>query len=215
MAILKAATWHCSGPGNGTPSSDNRTPRRVGWGSTSEKVAQSTVDFSGKIILLTNSIPMGKETEAFISRCLSYRIRMSEMDIRDALLKAARSQTYFSDSELATKVVYFLIEKSNEIDLMKVNFRTLKMGYDFAKTHPETWHELFVHVLPKRAASFPQTRQRSKKVEPENHVFELLHSNLNPKEKEARFLSLTGKSRRTFYNYKKRLGLSRSYRLEN
>ncbi len=39
-------------------------------------------------------------------------------------------------------------------------------------------------------------------------VLELFQSGLPNFEKEARFLSLTGKSRRTYYNYKKRLGLN-------
>jgi hypothetical protein len=212
MAILKAATWQSSGQGK--TGSNNQQPRRVSWGSTSDKVEQSTTEFSGKLILLTNSIPAGKETEAFLSRCLSYRIRMSEADIGQVLLEAAESKQYFSDSQLARKVVRFLMDRAHEFDLMRVNFRTVKMGYDFALTHPETWEELFVHVLPRRAMNPPQAVRSAKKDDPEAHIRELLSSQLSTKEKEARFVSLTGKSRRTFYNYQKRLGLSRSYRTE-
>jgi hypothetical protein len=82
MAILKAATWQQS-CGNAGPAADGIAPkpRRVSWGSTSDKVERASIDFSGKIILLTNAIPSGRETEAFLSRCLSFRIRMQEDDI--------------------------------------------------------------------------------------------------------------------------------------
>lgn len=59
--------------------------------------------------------------------------------------------------------------------------------------------------------------QKSPRVEqiPEDRIFQLLNSDLSIREKESRFVSLTGKSRRTFYLYRKRLGLTRSYRLDS
>ena len=193
MAILKSATWQNDGEAK------TRRGRRVSWGSSSEKVEQPFCDFSGKLILLTNSVPSGKESEAFLSRCLSYRIRFSEAEVRKLILKGAKSRKYFPDAKQATGVAEFLVDKRNGIELTQVNLRTVKLGYDLAMTHPESWRELFMKLLPRR-----------KNVE--EGVMELFSSGLSAKEQEERFCQLTGKSRRTYYVYKKEFGLSRSYR---
>lgn len=212
MAILKAATWQSSGQGMGTGGGPGtRKPRRVSWGSTSEKVEQATTDFSGKLILLTNTIPSGKETEAFLSRCLSYRIRLREDDVTRMLLDAAKSKHYFPKMELALEVAHFIVDKTTCTDLMKVSLRTLKMGYDLATTHPESWRELFTHLLPSREAPYLDVSRSRSETKEIHGVHEILRSGLSPKEQEERFVRVTGKSRRTFYNYKKRLGLTRPY----
>ncbi|MBI2712756.1 MAG: hypothetical protein HYX41_07890 [Bdellovibrio sp.] len=190
MSLLKAATWQSSGHGVSV--------RRISWGSSSDKVEQSFVDFTGKLILLTNILPSGTETEAFISRCLSYRIGISESDVKEMLLSACRAVEYFSDTQLALSVVQFLIDRCNKIDLLKVNLRTLRLGYDLAATHPEAWQELFQHLLPRL-------------LEPKDQVRDILSSGLTTKEQEAKFVATTGKSRRSFYNYKKKMGLTRAY----
>lgn len=193
MAILKSATWESSGHGL------EKKTRHISWGSTSEKVEQPSVDFSGKLVLLTNVVPAGKETEAFLSRCLSYRISVDQDEIKQMLFEAAKSQEYFPKTELALEVVKFLVDASTRVDLAKVNLRTLKMGYDLAATHPTGWRELFAHLLPKH--------QKGVDV-----VSQILQARMPVKEQEAQFAQATGKSRRSFYNYKKRLGLTRAYR---
>lgn len=190
MAILKAATWNSSG--------NTTSSRRVAWGSSSDKVEQPFVEFTGKLILLTNVLPSGTETEAFLSRCLSYRIGISENDVKEMLLSASQTKTHFGNTDLAKEVAQFLIDSKNHIDLMKVNLRTLKLGYDLAATHTDSWRELFRQLLPKMTESKDQ-------------ISSILSSGLTNKEQEARFLAQTGKSRRSFYNYKKKLGLTRSY----
>jgi hypothetical protein len=195
MAILKAATWESSGSG----ANSSLGKRKVAWGSTSDKVEKGSVDFSGKIILLTNTVPSGKETEAFLSRCLSYRIRINEEEITEMLLGAASDARYFPDSQLAIEVAHFLTDSKTPVDLMKVNLRTLKMGYDLAATHPAAWRELFQSLLPQRTDS-------------KNHLRTLFRTDLRASEEEARFIAKTGKSRRTYYNYKKSLGLTRDYK---
>jgi hypothetical protein len=208
MAILKAATWQSSGR-EGLQTGIK--PRRVSWGSTSDKVNRPHVDFSGKIILLTNAIPTGKETEAFLSRCLAYRIRLAESDVVQMIGEAANSKSHFPTSEIALSVAEFLIDKTNSIDLMKISFRTLRMGYDFAETHPKVWRDLFIQVLPKRLEHQPSSdSQQRGDIEP-NFVRELSDSGIPAYEQAARFVAKTGKSRRTYFLYKKRLGFSRSY----
>jgi len=194
MAILKAATWQSSGQGATT-----RTSRRVAWGSTSDKAEQASLDFTGKLILLTNVVPAGKETEAFLSRCLSYRINIGDDEVKQMLLSVAASSTHFPKSELALDVARYLVDNSTRADLTKLNLRTLKMGYDLAVTHPDAWRELFVYLLPRKS-------------EPSDLISQLLQSGLPSKEQEAKFVAATGLSRRTFFNQKKRLGMTRSYR---
>ncbi len=193
MAILKAATWQSSGH-----SATAQNSRRIAWGSTSDKAEQPSMDFSGKLILLTNVVPAGKETEAFLSRCLSYRISIGDDEVKQMLLSVAASSTHFPKSELALDVARFLIADSTRADLTKLNLRTLKMGYDLAATHADAWRELFVHLLPRKS-------------EPSDLISQLLQSGLSAKEQEAKFISTTGMSRRTFFNQKKRLGLTRPY----
>lgn len=197
MSILKAATWQSSGQG-GNAAAPTQRSRRIAWGTTSEKAKEPFVDFSGKLILLTNTVPAGKETEAFLSRCLSYRINIGQEDAKQMLLAAASSPTHFPNPALALEVVRFLIGDSTGADFTKINFRTLKKGYDLAATHPEAWRELFVHLLPRTH-------------EPVDLISQILRSGLSAREEEARFVASTGKSRRTYYNYKKKNGLTRRY----
>ncbi|MGK5084357.1 hypothetical protein WDW37_13760 [Bdellovibrionota bacterium FG-1] len=193
MAILKAATWQSSGQG-ATPLKS----RRVTWGSTSDKVEQPSVDFSGKLILLTNMVSAGKETEAFLSRCLSYQIHIDDEETKRMLLVAAASPTHFENSDLALEVARFLMDGSTRVEMAKVNFRTLKMGYELATTHPLAWRELFIHLLPRKSNT-------------SDVISQIFQGGFSVREQEAKFVNLTGKSRRTFFNYKKKMGLTRAY----
>jgi hypothetical protein len=192
MSILKAATWQSSGQ------DENGKARIVSWGSSSDKVGKGRVEFKGKLILLTNMVNHGKETDAFLSRCLSYRISHNESDIREMLKLAAKNKTYFPNTKLALKVSTVLLRERPNVDINKINLRTLKMGYDLAITHPDEWPELLAHVLP-----------RTEKIT--DKVKAILHSNLSVTEQIEKFQRETGKSRRTFYNAKKKAGLCRVY----
>ena len=178
----------------------------MSWGSTSEKVESPSTEFFGKLILLTNAVPRGKETEALLSRCLSYRITFNERDIERMLGDGARSKIYFPNTELAEKVAAFLIDGKNDFELMKLNFRTLKMGYDLALTHGKNWRELFYQLIPRRLNREEPTPSD---IQIRDKVRSIVESNLSAKEQESRFISVTGKSRRTFYLYKRRLGFTR------
>lgn len=195
MAILKSATWQSSGQGSTTAT---QPWRRVSWGSTSEKVEQPSVNFTGKLILVTNVVPAAKETEAFLSRCLSYRINIDGIEAKQMILSAATSTSHFPQQAVAQAVAHFLVDDATLADMTKLNLRTLKMGYDLALTHPDSWRELFVHLLPRQQ-------------KPVGLISQILQSGLSAKEQEAKFVSSTGKSRRTYYNLKKRLGLTRQY----
>lgn len=195
LAILKGATWATSG-GSISPHS-----RRISWGSTSDKVAAPCVDFSGKIILLTNALPNGKEIQAFLSRCLSFRVAFSDAEVKKMVLAASRSSEHFENTRLAKKVADFLVCQGEAIDFSQINLRTLRLGYEIAMTQPKCWQEILPSLLPLKGVK-AGLRLRGELINPE----------LAPSLQEAEFRLKTGKGRRTFYNYKKKLGLTRRYR---
>jgi hypothetical protein len=55
------------------------------------------------------------------------------------------------------------------------------------------------------------TKSSIRTFEDEKIIHEILSSSASVKQQEARFMAVTGKSRRTFYLYKRRFGLSRNY----
>lgn len=194
MSVLKAATW----PSGGGTKSKKKDSRCVSWGSTSDKVERPFVDFSGKLILLTNTLPAGKETDAFLSRCLSYRLSFDKAEIRRLLLISAQSEEFFPDSKISLSVARYLTNSKLDLDLYKINLRTLKMGYELATLHPDSWRDLIRHLLPLK-----------KPVE--SRTADIFQEGVPAKMQEARFMETTGKSRRSYYNYKRKLGLTRSY----
>jgi hypothetical protein len=84
------------------------------------------------------------------------------------------------------------------------------MGYDLAETNSESWKELFGDILPSRKLCLP-IEPSSQESEDLIKIRDILRSQLSTKGQEARFVALTGKSRRTFYNYKRWLGFTRPY----
>jgi hypothetical protein len=196
MALLKGATWPASGE------SGPLSSRRISWGSTSEKVSTPRVDFSGKIILLTNTLPAGREIQAFLSRCLNFRITFTENQIKKMILEAALSTKHFADTGVARLVAQFIVSQGDRVDYSQVNLRTLRLGYELASTQSRGWMEVLPHLLPTKVVS---------KVE-EMMATALINPSLPSRLQESEFRTQTGKSRRTFYNYKKKLGLTRPYR---
>lgn len=176
MAILKAATWSSVGSLGG---------RRVTWGSSSGRAKQPNVDFTGKIILLTNAVPMGKDMDAFISRTLYLKLSLQPDDITNLLLLAAKSTEHYDNIELSSAVASHLL---GTFDLSKLNLRSLKMAYEIAKTNPVNWKSLLERLLPSDSAKGIASK--------------LVGSDI-PVEAQAReFTRLTGLSRRTFFNYR-------------
>ena len=114
------------------------------------------------------------------------------------LLSSARSREHYPKSKLARQVVEYLLKSSTRVDFSRVSLRTLKMGYNLAESHPQNWQPLFLKLLP---------RDEPKKVA----IARLLKAGVPPKQQETKFLTETGMSRRSFYNYRKRMGLTRPY----
>ena len=184
MAILKAATWPSAG-GNGA--------RIIGWRSGSDRVLGPEVDFKGKLILLTNSIPSSPDTEALLSRALYLSMDFNPEEIEEMLLAAANRKEYYEDTELAVKVASQLIKNFAGRDNTKLNLRSLQVGCELAKLNPENWRGLLERLMPQSTAV--------------NLVKTLNQSPLSVETQANRFNKMTGLSRRTFFTYRRELGI--------
>lgn len=182
MAILKAAAWASAG---------SQGERVVTWSSTSERVTHPSTSFAGKIILLANSIPQGRDTRAFLSRALYLQIRFDGDQAAEMLKEASQQREYFEDQGIAEKVAAFLSERARTSEIQAINLRTLQMGYDLARTNPETWQVLLEKLVPRS--------------DPKAVLEDLARSDLSVEEQSREFSRLTGLSRRTFFKYRKRM----------
>lgn len=199
MSLLKAATWPATGSGD----------RIVSWGSTSEKVEKAMVKFTGKLILLTNVLPKGRDTEAFLSRSVFYSIKFTKGNIAKMLNEASKQKKYYKEPRRAKDVAKFLIEHMGKRDYTKVNLRTLQQGYDLAAVVPKKqWPGLFEQLLPQ--------------VEPKELVRDLATTDEFVEDQCRHFMNVTGMKRAIFFRYRQELGLvgnpdirSRSKKKEN
>lgn len=186
MAILKAATWSSAGT-NGS--------RLICWRSGSGQVSGPAVKFEGKLILLTNSMPCGPDTDALLSRSLYLSIDFTPEEIEEMLFSAASQKEYYDDTELALKVADRLVGSFAQRDKTKLNFRTLQVGYELAKLNPQNWINLLERLIPPTL--------------PEHLVRKLSQSSASVEVQARKFCRTTGLSRRTFFTYRRALGLRR------
>ncbi len=180
MSVLKAATWPM----------EAGTAREVAWTSSSERVRTPKFDFDGKIILVTNSFPRNADTLAFISRTLHFEMRMDEEMAVNLLMEAASSPQFFPNQDVAKKVSSFLIASLGGRE-KQVSLRTLRLAYELALSCPDRWQDLTLRLLPRRS--------------PTEAIEKMKESNLPVMEQLRQFVSETGLSRRTFFNYRKKL----------
>ena len=185
MSILNAATW---------PTRENG-PRTIRWTSTTELAKAEAVNFQGKIIVLTNSLPGTPQAQAFASRALLYRLHIDRHNIAEHRQKAARSIDHFPNQELAIKVAGFLSEQSQHHGADRISLRTLRLGYELATVNSERWQTLLLRALPQVT------------MDPKQIVLDLGASGLKVEEQAAAFASQTGLSRRRFFYFRDELGL--------
>jgi hypothetical protein len=194
LSLLNAASW---------PSAEGNASRWVQWTSTSEKAAIDGFAFNKKLIVLTNYMPQLPQAKAFINRAMHYEIELNQNLVEELLHQAAQSPKHFSNTPRATEVAAFLAQQARLLEPGKISLRNLEMGYEFATINPTGWRELLLKVLPK-AQTKPST--------PEQVVMQLHGASLKTEEQAARFSQLTGKSRRTFFDLRKKLGITADQR---
>jgi len=186
QSLLKAATAKSVGAGG---------MRLVSWGSTGGKPLEPNVSFTGKLILLTNSVPSGPDIEALLDRSIFYKIPCETADLIDMLTIAAAEKSKFPDEAVASSVLEYLTDVLDENGSSRISLRTLELAYEFAISSPMDWRELFAATL---YASPP----------PKEIVKRLEAGGGSVAEQERAFVNQTGRSRRSFYYYRKELGLS-------
>lgn len=179
MAVLKAASWSSAGSGG---------KRVVSWNTTSERALTPCFSFSGKLILLANSIPKGTDSRAFLTRTLYLSIQFDSEQVVEMLREASANPLYFEDQEAASAVASYLAHRAVLDGCNSMNLRTLHLGYELAKTNPAQWRHLLDRLVPSE--------------EPRALVSGLSQSSLPVEEQSREFMRATGLSRRTFFKYR-------------
>lgn len=186
MAILKAATW-----GQGKQ-------RKIRWGSTSGKASAEEFQFEGKLIIVCNSFPATADAEAVKSRSFPYKINIDPTSAKMLLEKAAENSSLYSDTKKASEVANFLAKKISAASVHQISYRTLQMGYELAEHNGNQWREL----LERMVVAAPE--------DPRKLVRQLSRKGLPVKDQIRLFEESTGLKRRTFFKYRRELGVSRA-----
>lgn len=180
LSIIKSATW----------SSDNNS-RTIRWNSTSKLVEHHSIEFSGKLILITNRLPGTSHCHAIASRSLVYEIETDEEFVVNAFQNAIRSAEESPDFESKKMAADFLCSLKRTHEISKFNLRTLELATTYAASGIPNWQELLVRSLPRLCD--------------DEVIAKLGSSNLPITEQICAFQKLTGKSRRTFFYKRKQL----------
>ncbi len=195
ISLLKAALSPC-GHTSAAKAGSGLVPakRMLRWGSTSGKALAHEFEFSGRLIIITNSSPAENgEFAAFRNRCLSYRIFLDKEERLQMLEKVLKTS--------AERAVYqFLKRNSESLQTENINYRTLYIGASLFQSHEKHWEKLFLKTLP-------EAHDHPLKI-----VGVLAESQLSVEQQFIRFNSLTRLSRSTFFRYREECGLRKSTR---
>jgi DNA polymerase III delta prime subunit len=186
MAILKAATW---------PQGGKRTIR---WGATSSRAATNEFDFTGKVIMVCNSFPSTPDGEAIKSRSFVRPITVTATEAKKLLREAAVDKGWYKNTKVAVAVSEFLAQRLTEQSVGKISYRTLHMGYELAKDHPENWQDLLMPAIP------------SGSEDPGQLVKSLAKKKMKVKDQLRVFEEITGLKRRSFFKYRSMANLGRA-----
>lgn len=188
--ILKSALWSAT------------KVRQVSYHSTSDKLTiPSTFEFTGRVIFCVNKFGKTEELNALKSRALYDYLDFSIKDIKSIIKGIAKTGTneYNLSKEECDMVGDYIIENSDEAT-GELNLRTLIKGYGcyaYAKVHNRDYKKELDSLL--------------KPDEEKQLLKKLIGDYLKVKEACKEWCELTGKSRATFYNLKKEMGMSRGW----
>lgn len=187
MALLKSATW--DQPNRG---------RVVRWTSTTDRAATDEFVFTGKLVIICNSFPRGADAEAVKNRSLDLKIEPTLEETRDFLKSAAGDSIRFPDQKVASLVLQNLLAELTEETLATISYRNLQKAYEIAVHNPESWEKLAIKGNPLSLATTES---------PYNAIKTLSASNLKVGDQVKEFERRTGFKRRSFFKYRKQLGL--------
>ncbi len=189
MALLKAATWDQHG-----------RARLIRWTSTTERAETDEFIFSGKLIVICNSFPRTPDAQAVRSRALELEIEPTLIEARELLTKAAADAERFPEQKIAQKILKKLLADLSEETLSRISYRTLQRNYEIAIHNPDTWE----HMVSKK-----KSFDISNRLSPHKLIAKLNGTDLKVKEQLKEFERQTGFKRRTFFKYRKQLGLGK------
>ena len=131
------------------------------------------------------------------SRALELEIEPTLTEARELLTKAALDKERFPDQRVAQKILKKLLADLSEETLSKISYRTLQRNYEIAIHNPDTWE----HMVSNKAFDV------SNRLSPHKLIARLNGTDLKVKEQLKEFERQTGFKRRTFFKYRKQLGL--------
>jgi len=183
VTILKAILWDVNGK------------RIVNYNTTSDKAndVPSVFEFEGKLIILCNKIPNEKDIsmKALLSRTLFYRVNFTYNQKLEIIKKILESKKELNESE--KKEIFKIIKDNTDITTINFNLRTLERLISYYKYDKSKAEELF-----------KKTTYRDETLAVVSDIIRNL-KHLTVNEQVKIFAELTGKSRRTFFNLKKKL----------
>jgi hypothetical protein len=187
MALLKAATWDIPTRG-----------RYVRWTSSVERGDTVDFEFHGKIILICNLFPDSHDGEAIKSRSLDLTVEPTLEETKQLLKTASEDKKRFSNQVVVKRVLSELLRGLSEANLSGVSYRTLQKSYEFAIHNPEA---------PIRVYSSPRASDHPESQAPHKVVMRLHRAGIKVSEQLKEFERLTGFKRRSFFKYRKQLGI--------
>ncbi len=190
MATLKAATW---------PSPDGRI---ISWGSATSKANIEDFEFHGKLIIICNSFPSTPDAIAIKSRSLTHQFQISKATAMELLREAAADSKWFKNIKRSQEVAEFLCEHLTDANLPEISYRTLHMAYDAAENMPGKWKLLVGSMIHVNEGS----------ADPEVVIKDLNRQGIKVGEQIRIFEEMTGFKRRTFFKYRKQIGVVKSNR---
>lgn len=178
--LLKSALWEVNGK------------RIVHYDSS--KLEETIIDFKGKIILALNNIPNSTFNEALLDRTIFYKIRLTREELTSHIENKVIPHLNINGINNSEKLtIWNQIKPYIRLDNFTV--RTYLRAIDFYKSDKDKWFPLFVASL--------------NLSDKEQLVYDLNHKETQESIKVLKFERTTGQSRRTYYNIKKRLNLTK------
>ena len=178
--LLKCATWDVGGQ------------RLIQYDTTSEKANDVPRDFilTTKLVILANKIPNEDDinVSALLSRAIKYEVNFSHKVKLEIIKKVLDKRDGIDDSQ--RQLCYEIITKNTTEATRNFNLRTMERLISFLKYKPEKAEALFKETLEvdENKEAYLAAVKSSKVVN----------------EQVAKFIELSGKCRKTFYNIKKK-----------
>ncbi|MEO0090833.1 MAG: hypothetical protein ABIK75_07015 [candidate division WOR-3 bacterium] len=165
--------------------------RILQWKTTSKELqAPQMFEFKGKIIFCLNSVPSNTDIKTLLSRCFVVELNFDYYTILKIMYEIAKLPDKDLTIEERIKIVDFIRENSSPAT-QDFNLRLQKKIEVIYKYNKENWQKL-AKLMLKEDKDLALVKQ-------------LLEKNVKVKDAVKEFVELTGKSRATFFIYKKRL----------